>query len=403
MNLEHLLTEDQHQLRSTIREFTQKEIIPNVKKLETDYSLVEVVLQKLVDMGIQAAGHPVEYGGEGGISHMSMGIIREELSKGDVGISLTTLINSGVVLGAAVRANNRVVLDRFAPLFLTGKLAYACSAMTDEAGGCDTENPLLHGAGIKTIAKLEGDEWVINGSKAWPTNGGLAEVYLTTCTTDPNAGDEGVALIYVPKDAEGLAFGKFEKKMGHKTSMNASVYYDNVRVPKQYRAAGPGRDGEIFKASLTDAQWSSATESLGIAERAFEIVMDYTGTRMGGFKPVRQHSIVAGILADMAIGIEMMRAGVYNLSWMFDHPEQYGSPVTPEFTAKATAVRVYCNDTAIEIVNRGAELLGSIGISEDFPYEKCLRDAKISQIVLGGKQTGQYRIALGHYDLKNWA
>jgi acyl-CoA dehydrogenase len=393
VNLEHLLTEEQHQIRRTIREFTQKEIIPNAKKLEADYNLVEEVHQKLVDMGIQAAGHPAEYGGGGGIPHMTMCIISEELSKGDVGISLVAGLNAGALLMPAMMANNKAVLDRFVPPFLKGKLAYACMSMTDEAGGCDSENPLLHGTGIKTMAKLEGDEWVINGTKAWPTNGGLAEFYLTVCTTDPKAGEEGIALIYVPKDAPGLSFGKFEKKMGHITSLNSCIYYDNVRAPKEYRAAGPGMDAQIFKAALAESQWISATMSLGIAERAFEIVLDYTGNRMGGFKPIRQHSIVAGILADMAIGIEMMKAGTYNMSWMLDHPEQYGPPFTPEFTAKTSALRVYCNDTAIEVVDRGAELLGAMAISEDFPYEKCLRDVKISQIVLGGKQTGHYRVA----------
>jgi alkylation response protein AidB-like acyl-CoA dehydrogenase len=403
MNLEHLLTEEQRQIREAIRDFTQKEIIPDVKKLENNYSLVEPVLQKLVDMGIQSMGYPIEYGGGGGMSQVTLCIICEELAKGDAGISLVVGINAGMMIKPAVMSNNKVVLDKFVPPFCSGKLNYACISMTDEAGGCDTENPLLHGAGIKTIAKLEGDEWVINGSKSWPTNGGLASLYLTVCTTDPKAGDEGVALIYVPPDAPGLSFGKPEKKMLFKTSVNASIYYDNVRVPKEYRAAGPGLDGNIYKGATADAQWHSATMALGIAERAFEIVLDYTGTRTGGFKPVRQHSMVAGILADMAIGIEMMRAGVYNLSWMFDHPEQYGPPFSPEFVAKAAAVRVYCGDTAVEIINKGAELLGSMAISEDFPYEKCLRDVKITQLWLGGQQISRYRVACGHYDLKNWA
>ena len=196
---------------------------------------------------------------------------------------------------------------------------------------------------------------------------------------------------------------KPDKKMLFKASVNTSIYYDNVRVPREYRAAGPGIDGNFFKAATADAQWHSAVMALGIAERAFDMVLDYTGTRMGGFKPVRQHSMAAGIIADMAIGIEMMRAGVYNLSWMFDNLERYGPPFAPEFVSKAAAVRVYCGDTAVKIINKGAELLGSMSISEDFPYEKCLRDVKVTQLWLGGQQISRYRVACGHYDLKNWA
>lgn len=404
MNLEHLLTEEHRQLRSTIREFTRKEIIPRTKELEEDYSLVEEVHQKLVDMGIQAAGYPEEYGGGGGLSPMLQTIIGEELARGDGGIAMTTSVNAGAVLSSAIHANNKAVMDRFIPQFTRGKLAYACLAMTDESGGADTENPLLYGSGIKTIARLEGDEWVINGNKTWPTHGGISEVYITVCTTDPNAGDEGIALIYVPRDAPGLAFGKPEKKMVYRTVVNGSVYYDNVRVPKEYRAAGPGADAQLFYAAIgAGSQLHTAIQALGITERAFEIVLEYTGTRMGGFKPVRQHSIAAGIIADMAIGIEMMRAGVYNLTTMFENTQFYGPPFSKQFISKAAAVRVFCADTGVELINKGAELLGSMAISERFPYEKCLRDIKILQLWLGGQQICRYRVASGYYDLKNWA
>ena len=159
MNLEHLLTEEHLQLRSTIREFTQKEIMPRTRELEKDYSLVEEVHQKLVDMGIQAAGYPEEYGGGGGLSPLMQVILGEELAKGDAGIAMSASVNAGAVLGAAVHAKNKVVMDRFIPGFLDGKVHYACLSMTDEAGGADTENPLLNGGGIKTIARLDGDEW----------------------------------------------------------------------------------------------------------------------------------------------------------------------------------------------------------------------------------------------------
>ena len=125
-------------------------------------------------------------------------------------------------------------------------------------------------------------------------------------------GDEGIALIYVPRDAPGLSFGKPEKKMVYRTVVNGSVYYvyyDSVRVPKEYRASGPGTDAQLFNAAISaGAQLNSAVQASGISERAFEIVLEYTGTHMGGFNPVREHSIVAGIIADMAVGIEMMKA-----------------------------------------------------------------------------------------------
>ena len=213
MNLEHLLSKEELQIRDAMREFTKKEIIPIVKELEADYSRVEGIHQKLVDLGVQSDGYPEEYGGGGHGSMTGLGIICEELAKGDPGIALSVGINAGIILYPAMEMKNKAVMDRFIPAFCRGKVAYACISMTDEAGGADTENPLLHGGGIKTTAKLEGNEYVINGSKAWPTHGGIAECYLTVCTTDPAAGDEGIALIYVPKDTPGLSFGAPEKKM----------------------------------------------------------------------------------------------------------------------------------------------------------------------------------------------
>ncbi len=403
MNLEHLLSKEDLQIRDTIREFTKKEIIPRTKELESDYSLVEEVHQKLVDMGVQSDGYPAEYGGGGHSSMTTLGIICEELAKGDAGISYSVGINAGIILEPAVLVKNKAVMDRFIPLFCKGKLAYACIAMTDEVAGADTENPLLQGRGIRTTARLEGDEYVINGSKAWPGHAGLAEVYLTVCTTDPNAGNEGVALIYVPKDTPGLTFGEPEKKMLFKTAINAAVYYDNVRVPKEFRLAGPGVDNNVYRFATAAPRWHSTSIALGTLERAFEIVLDYTGNRMGGFKPVRQHSIVAGMLADMAVGIEMMRAGFYNLSYMLDHLDVYGPPWSDQFISKTAALGVYASDITVEMVNKGAELLGSMAISEEFPYEKYLRDAKELQLWLGGQQINRYRVARGYYDLKNWS
>jgi alkylation response protein AidB-like acyl-CoA dehydrogenase len=406
MLLEHLFTEEQRQLRQTMRDFAKKEIIPITRQLERDYDLVEKVHQKLVDMGVQASGYPVEYGGGGADSMINHAIITEELSKGDAGIALSVGSNMAGT-GPAEAVGNKAILEKFAPLFCQGKLAYACLSMTDEAGGADTENPLLHGAGIKTIARLEGDEYVINGSKMWPTHGGIAESYLTFCNTDPSIGDDGIAMIIVPRDAPGLSFGKPEKKMLFKTVINGSVYYDNVRVPREYRMAGPGMDANLCNMLTTVAGWSGGLHALGIAERAFDIVLEYTGTRMGGFKPVRQHSIVAGIIADMAIGIEMMRASLYNLAYIYDHPDIYGPiygpPWGPKLISMGSAARVYAADIAVTIINKGAELLGSMAISEDFPYEKCLRDVKITQLWLGGQQVCRYKVASGYYDLKNWA
>jgi alkylation response protein AidB-like acyl-CoA dehydrogenase len=397
MHLSHLLTEEQHAIRDVFHTFVEREIIPRREELEEDRAVVEAVLHKLVGLGLQRSGYPEEYGGDGGVSTVTLTIICEELARGDAGISLSAGINAGMILQPAVLAGNKTVLDRFAPPFCGSEVKYACLSMTDSTGGADTENPLLGGRGVQTRARLDGDEWVIDGNKSWPTHAGIASVYLTVCNTDPSLGDDGVALIYVPADAPGLSFGRPERKMGYRSSVNASVFYDGVRVPREYRVAGPGQDAHFYHAIASGAQWHNATQSLGIAQAAFDIALEYTGIRMSNGKPVREWSLAAGIIADMAIKLEIMRGAVYNLAVMMDEHAAYPPPFSPEMVAKASIVRSFSADASVWICNKAMELLGSNGLSPEYGVEKCLRDAKITQLVLGGQQIAKYRVANGYY------
>ncbi len=381
-----------------IRSFVDHEIIPKREELERDHAVVEAILQKLVDLGIQRSGYPEEYGGDGGVSNVTLTIICEELARGDAGVSLSAGINAGMILQPAILAGNKAVLDHFVPPFCGDQVNYACLSMTDATGGADTENPLLGGRGIKARAKLDGDEWVIDGNKSWPTHAGIASVYITVCITDTSLGDDGVALIYVPADAPGLSFGKPERKMGYLSSVNASIFYDGVRVPKEYRVAGPGKDAHFYHAIASGAQWHNATQSLGIAQAAFDIALEYTGARISNGKPVREWSLAAGIIADMAIKLEIMRGAVYNLAIMMDEHGVYPPLYSREMVAKASIVRSYAADASVWICNKAVELLGSNGISPEYGLEKCLRDAKITQVVLGGQQIAKYRVARGYYD-----
>jgi alkylation response protein AidB-like acyl-CoA dehydrogenase len=398
MHLSHLFTEEQRAIQAMVRSFVDREIIPKREELEQDYAAVEEVHRKLVKLGIQRSGYPEAYGGDGGASNVTLSIICEELARGDGGVSLSVGINSGLILQPAMIAGNKTVLDRFAPAFCGDQLNYACLSMTDSTGGADTENPLLRGRGIKTRARLDGDEWVIDGNKSWPTHSGIASVYLTVCNTDPTLGDDGVALIYVPADAPGLSFGKPERKMGYHTSINASVFYDGVRVPKEYRVAGPGHDAHFYHAIATGAQWHSSTQSLGIAQAAFDIALEYTGLRMSNGKPVREWSLAAGIIADMAIKLEVMRGSIYNLATMMDLHEAYGPLFSKSMVSRASIVRTFAADACVWICNKAMELLGSNGLSPEYGLEKCLRDGKVTQLWLGGQQIARYRVVNGYYD-----
>ena len=335
-------------------------------------------------------------------SLVSAAIMHEELARGDSGIATAATVTTWAFLPAII-AGNKAVLDRFAPEFCGKALKMGCFAMTEPGGdhgggGCDIENPSFHGKKIRTIAKLEGDQWVINGQKAWASNSGVADAYCILCTTDPNAGDNGIALIYVPSPTEGLSFGKFDNKVGMQGDRNCMIFLDNVRVQKDYRAAGPGADAQLMHNNVIAARALTAALAVGNAQSTFESVLKYTGERIVADKPIRQHSICAGILADMAIGIETARNYILSVAYMYDHPDIYGPPVSDFMLSRASIAKVYAADMAVMVTNRAMELMGSYGYVRDYDVEKYWRDCKIIQLWEGGAQLGRFDVCRGYYD-----
>lgn len=398
------ITDENKMVADLYRTFVDKEIMPVRHKIDEDkdHILIKKILQSLTDIGHQKAPFPEEYGGNNMTSVVSAAIMHEELGRGDSGIGTAATVTAWAFL-PALNAQNKAVLDRFAPEFCGSELKMGCFAMTEPGGphgggGCDIEHPMFHGKKIRTVAKLEGDQWVINGRKMWCSNSGDADLYCVLCTTDPNLGDEGIAMIYVPADAEGLSFGKDENKAGMEGDRNCPMFLDNVRVPKEWRAAGPGVDAQLLHGNVLAGRALTAALAVGSAQGAFEAVLKFTGERIVADRPVRQHSICAGILADMAIGIETARNYVLTTAYMLDHPEIYGSPLEVGMLSKASLAKVYASDVAVMVANKAMELMGSYGYVREYNVEKYWRDCKIMQMWEGGGQLGRFDICRGYYD-----
>jgi alkylation response protein AidB-like acyl-CoA dehydrogenase len=402
--LDVLIKEEDRMLRDMLRSFVEKEIMPFRQQIDDDkeHKIVNKILQGLTSIGVQRAAFPSEYGGGNAASMVSAAIMHEELARGDSGIATSATVTTWAFLPAII-AGNKAVLDRFAPEFCGDKLKMGCFAMTEPGGahgggGCDLENISLHGRKIRTTAKLERDEWVINGQKSWASNSGVADVYCMLCTTNPNLGDEGIALIYVPSPCDGLSFGKLENKVGMQGDKNCTVYLENVRVPKEFRAAGPGKDAELLHNNVIAARILTGALAVGNAQGAFEAVLKYTGERIVADRPIRQHSICAGILADMAIGIETARNYFLAAAYMYDHPATYGPPVSDFMLSRASIAKVYAADVAVMVTNRAMELMGSYGYVREYDVEKYWRDCKIIQLWEGGAQLGRFDVCRGYYD-----
>jgi len=382
---------------TTIRKYIDGEVMPVRMQLDEDYSAFQKAYAGLVKLGIQKRGFSSRYGGLGIRSATTVCAIAEEISRGDSGVSLHALIIPWC-MAAAMGARNTTVMDKFIPMFCENTPRCGCLAITEPAGGCNIEDAAEHGRSIRTTARLDGDEWVINGEKIWPSGASIADLYCVVCTTDPHLKEEGLALIYVPKDTTGLSFGKPEEKMGMKvTDVNAAIYFDEVRVPKEYRAGGPGVDWQLFRNNIGWGRLTSAPMTLGNAQAVLEIIMEYTGTRLYGGKAVRNHSLQAAMLADMAIGIESARAYYLSVAAMFNNREKYGNPGDDYLLARASAAKVYACDVTEMVCNRAMELMGSYGYAREFHVEKYLRDSKIIQLWLGGGQLARLDVAQSYY------
>jgi alkylation response protein AidB-like acyl-CoA dehydrogenase len=395
-----MYSDEDKMLAQMIRRFVDQEIMPVRDKIDedVDHVLINSILKKMSVLGVFGArardpNAPPR-------SPFTGHIVAEEMARGDAGIGLVLGI-SGWAMYAAIQAGNMEVIDLYNSMAAKKEPNLACFAMTEPASGCDVENlPELHGRTVKTRAVQDGDTWVINGAKRFPSNAGISSLYCVVCQTDPKLGEEGIAQIYVPYDAEGLSFGKFENKAGMQSDRNCDIYFDNVRVPLSYRADGPGKDAEYLKHNVTNGRLGSASAAIGCARGAFEEVLRYTGERVVAGKPIREHSIAAGMLADMATGIESARAFCLQVSLMRNQPEVYGSPHSDSMLSYTSMAKNYACQVAVSVTNKAMELMGSYGYIRDYHVEKYWRDVKEIQLWLGGVQLAQFDVMRGYYPYK---
>ena len=381
----------------TIRAYVDREIMPVRMQLDEDHAVFERVYAGLVKLGIQKRGFSTSYGGLGIRSAPMVCAITEEISRGDSGVSLHALLVPWA-MAAAIGARNKALMDQFIPMYCSDEPRSACLAITEPAGGCNVEDGAEQGRTIRTTARLEGDEWVINGEKMWPSGAGTADLYCVVCTTDASLKSEGVALIYVPSGTPGLSFGKPESKMGMRvTDVNAAIYFNDVRVPKHYRAGGPGIDWQLFRNNLSWGRLTSAPLTLGNAQAVLEIVIAYTETRFYGGKPVRNHSLQAAMIGDMATAIQAARAHYLHVAAMFNDRERFGKLSDDFLLGQASAAKIHACDVTEMVCNRAMELMGSYGYARDYHVEKYLRDSKIIQLWLGGPQLARLDVAQSYY------
>ena len=261
-----------------------------------------------------------------------------------------------------------------------------CSAITEPHAGGSVEDTRLKGSQIRTRARLEGDEWVINGHKLWPSAFREATMYRVLCVVEGEEYPRNIAQIFVPAETPGLETSKPYQKMGASADTNGDIWFDNVRVPKENRAQPDPEDDLLsVKANIALGRFGSAAFPMGIMKRAYEVFKSYVDNREIAGMPMKEHGVVVNELGRMALDLLEAEAFLYYVADRLDHPEVYGFPWELKTLAMTSACQVRVSDLGWSVVNRAIEMMGSYGYSKEGKIEKLMRDLKITQTVVGGQ------------------
>jgi alkylation response protein AidB-like acyl-CoA dehydrogenase len=361
------------QFRSSVRRLAVEKVAPHAAEVDRSRNLPEASLKAFRDANLIGLPFPEEFGGQGG-DLMAQVIAIEEIAC-VCATSAVTLFTSWIVLDPLVRYGSKHLIEEIVRPVASGqKVAAWC--LTEPTGGSDL-------AGIKTRAEKTPDGWVLNGSKRFITNATWADWYMVLARTGEK---RTFGIFAVHRDDPGISFGTKERKMGIRGSPTADVMLDNCKISDERVVGDPCKGYEYMNIGLTNSRPVIAAEALGIAQGALDEAVKYTKERVQFGQPVSRFQMIRGMVADMAIKVESSRALLYRAVEMVEH-----DPVKAR--AFASMAKTLCSDTAMSVTTDAVQLHGGYGYLEDYPVERMMRDAKITQIYEGTNQIQRLIIA----------
>jgi butyryl-CoA dehydrogenase len=368
-------TPDQTALLKMVQAVVAKEIIPYAHEMDEKAAMRPELITQLHNAGLLNLTVPEEYDGPG-LDALSIAAIYEELGRGDAGVATSVAANalaSYPVLTTGTDEQKKY----FFGFLNAGRLA--AFALTEPGAGSDA-------GGVATSAIKDGDDYILNGTKCFITNGGIADIFLIFANARKSAGIRGLTAFIVDRNTPGFSVGKHEDKMGIRSSNTSELILDNVRIPNTRRV---GREGEGFKIAmktLDSARPFVGAVSVGLAQAALNFAVKYARERQQFGKAIASFQLVQAMVADMAMQLEGARLMVYKACWMKDQ----GIP----FTKEAAMAKCFAADAAMKITTDAVQVVGGYGYSKEYPVERYMRDAKIMQIYEGTNQI--QRLVIGN-------
>jgi acyl-CoA dehydrogenase len=375
--IDFTLTEDQEALRDLVREFAQNEIAPVAPALDEEQRHSPEIVEKYFEIGFLHYAVPEEYGGAG-LGTLDGCLFTEEIAAACGGVACTLGGNTLGLTPLFLAGSDELKAELLLPHTDGPNLAAFC--LTEAGAGSDA-------AAMRTTAKLEGDEYVINGTKSFITNGSVANIYSVFAMEDPELGNKGFSAFMVPRDTPGISIGKKEDKMGQRTADTREVTFEDVRVPVRYRL-GKGMDGfKIAMMTLDESRATVGAAAVGIARAALETATQYAKERVQFGKPIAGHQAIQFMLADMAMKVNAGRLLCWHAAWLKDNGHRN--------TVESAMAKCFTGDIAMEVTTDAVQILGGYGYMKDYPVEKYMRDAKLHQIYEGTNEIQRLVIARG--------
>jgi alkylation response protein AidB-like acyl-CoA dehydrogenase len=364
------------EIKRIVRDFAENEIRPHVMEWDETQTFPRDVLQKLAELGFLGVLIPTEYGGAG-LGYAEYVAIVEELSRVDGSVGISVAAHNSLCTGHIFASGTEDQRQRFVVPLAKGEKLGAWSLTEPEAGS--------DAGGTQTVARLDGDHWVLNGQKTFTTHGTYGDICVAMAVTDKSAGHHGISAFILEKGMPGFSAGKKENKLGLRASDTSTVIFEDCRVPKDNLLGAPG-NGFIDALKVLDGgRISIAALGVGMAQGAYEAALHYAKQRKQFGRPIAEFQAIQFKLADMATEIDAARLLMHRVAWMKDQGMQT--------TAQSSMAKLYAGEVAVRVANECVQIHGGYGYIKDYPAEKFYRDVKLCTIGEGTSEIQRLVIA----------
>ena len=381
MNLE--LSEEQQLLQKSVREFAEAEVRPLAKENDETGKFPRGLFQKAAELGLTGVAIPEAEGGAG-MDHISYAIVIEEISRVCASTGVILSVQNSLYCDPIHRFGTEEQKKKFLLPFARGE-KIGCYALTEPQAGSNA-------AALATKAVRKGDKYVINGTKAWITNGGVADAAIVYVNTQPEKGEKGITALVVEKGTPGFAVGKEEKKLGIHATACTELSFSDCEVPAGNRIGEEGEGYKVALSTLDGGRIGIAAQATGIAQGAFEAALSYAQQRQAFGHPIADFQAIQFMLADMATEIDAARLLLRRAAWKQDSGAR--------FSMEAAIAKLFASEMSTRVAHKAIQIHGGYGYSSEYPVERAYRDARITEIYEGTSEI--QRLVIAAWVLKNY-